>query len=97
MLLNRPYADDHKIVLLISACALLVQIYFATVQVPGAYARLLKDILTNPFRAFLQKLSVAIDIPAIVGGLGLWCANQELSSFKRQIMIATLTPSAMAL
>ena len=58
---------------------------------------LLKDILVNPLKSFLQTLSVAINIPEVVGGLGLSCASQELGSFKTQMMVATLTPIILSL
>ena len=73
------------------------QIYFATLQILGAYAVLLKDIIANPIKAFLQTLSVAIDVSEIVGGLGLSCANQELGRFKTQIMLATLAPIVLSI
>ena len=42
-------------------------------------------------------MTVAIDIPEMVGGLGLSCANPALSSFKAQLMMATLAPVVLSL
>lgn len=58
---------------------------------------LLKEILVNPLRAFLQTLSAIIDVPEIVGGLGLSCANSELSSFKTVLVMTTLAPVVLIL
>ena len=70
----------------------MAQIYFSTLQILGAYATLLKSALFYPLKGFLQALSVAIDVPEIVGGLGLSCAVPELRSFKTQMMMSTLAP-----
>ena len=75
----------------------LAQIYFSTIQILGAYAILLEDLLLNPIKAFLRTLSVVVDVPRIVGGLGLSCANSELSRFKTQLIMATLAPIALSL
>ena len=89
------YADRLKPHL--SSVFLRAQIYFATLQILCAYAMLLEEILINPLKAFLQTLSFAIDVPEVVGGLGLSCANPELSSFKTILIMATLTPVVLSL
>ena len=73
------------------------EIYFATLQILGANAMLLKEILVNPLKDFLQTLSAAIDVPEMVGGLGLSCANPEFSGFKTVLIMATLAPVMLSL
>ena len=74
-----------------------LKIYFSTCQILGVYATLLSDVLFQPLKGFLEKLSVVTDFTDFFGGFGVSCAHRELQTFKIRLLISTILPIALSL
>jgi len=73
------------------------KIYFANVQIMGAYAHTLGDFLFPPLPTFLSSLTVMTELSEFISGLGLSCVFPALQAIKAQLLLATLAPIVLNL
>ena len=74
-----------------------LKIYFSTCQILGTFATLLSDVLFQPLKGFLAKLTFVTDLADLVGGFGVSCAHHELRSLRMRLLLSTVVPIIISL
>lgn len=72
------------------------KVIFATLQILGVYATTLSDVLVQPLKGFLERLTSLTGVRHLFGGLGVSCAHHKLGLFKAQLLIATGLPIVLS-
>ena len=66
-------------------------------KILGMHAMLLSDVLFQPLKAFLGRLTLVTDLAELFSGFGVSCAYHELRTFRSRLLISTILPIVVSL